>query len=344
VGREHEDKALIIENVQSKVLQWVRDQQCRLPAVAYQGESFQVNYAAFGGSECEAIMEPPYWALQFIQDDAQVPQRKWVTQVVLDEHIEEESTHVLMSLSQYVCKGGHMTPVKHRQMPHFLRQLSQELGLFDGVVRFRPSPWIVGDDIAFDQFQRFLLSTERTLPVLVMTYDRDARTPLLDPEFLHHYLLGIAHVVVLQPQVTYLLSNLLGKELSVFHGALRWYNPQLKLSDDPLRHKLLLNQSIRQRVMHPYTGHVDANLQREFEIELVERACTMVTGLLRHSPSLTLYSSVKKYQQQHQQTRNLQEKTVKTQEGLEDLPSLLERITSLEEENARLRQALPLFK
>ncbi|MFM7468960.1 MAG: hypothetical protein ACKO37_05625, partial [Vampirovibrionales bacterium] len=275
---------------------------------------------------------------------AHVPQRKWVTQVVLDEQEMEDSSHMMMSLSQYVCKGGHMTPVKHRQMPYFIRQLAQEWGLFDGAVRFRSTPWVVGDELAFDQFQRFLLSSERTLPVLVMTYDRDARTPLLDPEFLHHYLLGIAHVVVLQPQVTYLLSNLLGKELSVFHGALRWYNPQLKLSDDPLRHKLLLNQSIRQRIMHNYTGHIDTNLQREFEIELVERACTMVTGLLRHSPHLTLYSSVKKYQQQNQQTRSLQEKSSKSQEGLEDVATLLERITELEEENARLRQALPLFK
>ncbi|MFM7467901.1 MAG: hypothetical protein ACKO37_00145, partial [Vampirovibrionales bacterium] len=66
IGRECEDKVALIEQVQAKVLQWVRDQQCRLPAVAYQGESFQVNYAAFGGAECEAIVERPYWALQFI--------------------------------------------------------------------------------------------------------------------------------------------------------------------------------------------------------------------------------------------------------------------------------------
>lgn len=58
------------------------------------------------------------------------------------------------------------------------------------------------------------------------------------------YLVGIAHVVVLDRLASWTLSDRFGKERSTFRGAVRCYNPGFTKGDDPFKHKLWLREAI----------------------------------------------------------------------------------------------------
>lgn len=74
----------------------------------------------------------------------------------------------------------------------------------------------------------FIEDTTRKLPVVVVSLDENERriaNAAVDPFQLSKRLIGVAHVIVVPGDETYLLSTRFGKELSAYRRAIRVYGP-----------------------------------------------------------------------------------------------------------------------
>ena len=74
----------------------------------------------------------------------------------------------------------------------------------------------------------FIEGADRKLPVVVVSLDehqRNLENAAVNPFYLSKRLVGIAHVIVVPGDETYLLSTRFGKELSAFRRAIRVYGP-----------------------------------------------------------------------------------------------------------------------
>lgn len=106
-----------------------------------------------------------------------------------------------------------------------------------------------------DDLVEFLLNPKRRLPVLLVTNDPATGQPVFPgsddqmarPEHeLARELAGLAHVRTLSSgYASRQLTERLGRQLSVWHGAVRIYWPGLTMSDDPYAHRLWSQDRLR---------------------------------------------------------------------------------------------------
>jgi hypothetical protein len=91
-----------------------------------------------------------------------------------------------------------------------------------------------------------LLEPRRRLPVIGISKSTDEQgvRVLADPYQLARDLAGNAHVIVLDPAVSWRLTETIGRPLSTYGGAVRIWWPQMSLDDDPYRHTLIMPDRI----------------------------------------------------------------------------------------------------
>lgn len=113
----------------------------------------------------------------------------------------------------------------------------------DGWPLTREPAYAVDDD-GVRALAELLVDPDRLLPVFVISpaevYDeRDdvyREEPVVDPDAIAEALVGLAHVAVVETTaLTYKLTDLVGRELSVFGGAVRLYWPGRRSSSGPGR-------------------------------------------------------------------------------------------------------------
>ncbi len=90
-----------------------------------------------------------------------------------------------------------------------------------------------------------LLSTERTLPIVLVSHDRFSDRPTVSAHRIQEKLLGFCQVVVMDKWACFKLTDLLTKPLSCFNGAIRVYWPGLKRDSNPLEHPLYLQETLQ---------------------------------------------------------------------------------------------------
>ena len=131
----------------------------------------------------------------------------------------------------------------------FVRQLIDEVGLNDGRQLSTGLQRITTQQVG--ELADFLCAPDRWLPVVVVS---QAKNPalgqngyLVDVRELASDLAGSAHVMVIDWDVTYEFSRIVGDEWSCFGGAVRIYWPELFdfETDDPYVHPLYTAQTIR---------------------------------------------------------------------------------------------------
>lgn len=173
-------------------------------------------------------------------DSPAVAGRTWTAEVVL---IETEGI-VRMGMQMFVAtRRGVEFDVQYDRpelIPRLVRsfKLKSLLPITDKV-----------PELTAAQLVHLLLNPNRRRSVVVLTpaEDPDALfTHVLDKTEFGKQLLGIAWPATLSREQTYELTQLVGKEWSVFGGAVRTYKPDLDLSnDEPRRHPLLMPDRIR---------------------------------------------------------------------------------------------------
>ena len=128
-------------------------------------------------------------------------------------------------------------------------------------------PAFAVDNEGVQALAHLLLDVDRVLPVVVITpverYDDDTDTyrtePMVDAERIAATLVGLAHVTVFETAaLTYQLTEIVGRELSVFGGAVRLYWPGIDEEERPGGHKLWMPD----RLAHPRNQPFESVLLR----------------------------------------------------------------------------------
>ena len=227
-----------------EVLKWVQ-KRCggHLPPAARQLESF--DYFSGGrNSSCATIKTDgcDIWAIRADDPDKSVPERVWTTEVVIG-HLPSEparfSARLLVSTPE---DSLYIEP----HTPGFVQQVATTCALMRGRYPLFPEPTFVDTEDAARELIAHLVDPERALPTFVVTLpdDADSAHPRLNPDALSRAMLGLAHVAVVTPAVTWALTERFGKFRSVFGGAARVYMPGFDEGSDPYLHRLVLANQI----------------------------------------------------------------------------------------------------
>jgi hypothetical protein len=236
-----ETTAETFERVRLATLDWMAARAGKpLPKEAWSGAAFDLQDIGAQRTSAVSLIKPQYWAARLDDADKNVAQRVWVTEIGIATNKHRE---VLFGTRLYCVALGDSPPFDHT-VPAFVRKIvSQFSCLIDGrPVSFKP--WIINSPDDVRSFVELLRDRARRLPIVAVSETEDGETHV-DANALATKLLGTAHVAKISHDAGFALSDEVGKEFSVFEGAVRSYRPRFDPdSDEPSVHPLALATSI----------------------------------------------------------------------------------------------------
>ena len=315
-----------------------RDQVCRwlqkriperLPQSAFAGEPFEIDYPGHHAASVRLIEdELDYWCAKFDHPDHNHTGRSWMVEVA----VAHAASQALFGL-RLSCFSVGSVPAPEKSTPGVLRQVVDVCGLGEAGIPFTPTGWVVGQNLDFGQFVRLLESTARSVPIYAISTPHASEQPadaLLDVRALSRACLGLAHVVVLPGSAAFQLTDAVGKDFSVFHGAVRTYHSGFnRLQDSPSRHPIAMAQTVEGGAPWGDGSFFDFLVERAYETS------ARAEGSQRRLPS---FSSVKRIVAERKRTSA-------TQAGIDiDSLELFEaEIESLKLENRELEADIQEF-
>lgn len=229
-----------------EVLRWARKRAAgELPREAWEGQSFEA--LAAGRTTMAALVssgESVLWSLRGDDPDKVVPGRTWSTEISLGRTTPADDIRLGVRL---VVNSAEPELIIEPAVPGLVRQIVDRCGLLDGDVPIRTDAHRASQAAHVETLVGWLLSGTRRLPVIVATGDEradDPSTSRLDIDNLAAALCGLAHVVWVPADLTFGLSDVLSKSLTVFHGGVRIYEPGLGILDDSRDHRLILGHVV----------------------------------------------------------------------------------------------------
>jgi|GEM_PF-4930549 len=172
--------------------------------------------------------------------DATDPIWRWRTHI--DIGVEGGQAWVRVRVSLFSPREGLLTRPKvaaHR--PPVVRRVVDRIDVrIDG--RRVGEPWVL-TVAEVPSYVKFLTDRERRLPVLAISHDSEGE-PFLDRARAADRLLGLAHVVEVDLQSGYAVTDAIGKTLSCYSGAVRLYWPGFAVGDDPYFHRAYVGGSL----------------------------------------------------------------------------------------------------
>ena len=200
------------------VLDWLKNKQgLVLPPNAYSGESFEVDAA--DGQPILVERLDRFWSLQFDRFAHDVPGRIWRTEASVAYSDEIAVAGVRLAVIHASAQSDFIPSV-----PRVIGDLIKSPGLIDYGVSVSDSPEQVSSERDLENLVALLVNPERTRPVVVFSESQgcDAQS---DARRAAERLAGIGHVFVIDEERSWGLTDLLGREFSVWKGAVRTYNP-----------------------------------------------------------------------------------------------------------------------
>lgn len=233
------------DEVVAECLRWLARRAGRtLPEVAWAQGSFELTDIGAQRVGAVSLSEPRYWAARLDDACKEVPLRTWVTEIGVGLAADGD---VLFGARLISATRGEDVPYR-RTLPAFVRRIldSGEAEL-DGVP-VTGQPLIVSTRMEVDDLVHLLESRERQSDVVVVALPEGSvnlRDASVDVQLLARELRGVSHVYVLTGAASFELTDLVGRVLSVFRGAVRVYRPGFQgWIDQPTNHPLVLPQRI----------------------------------------------------------------------------------------------------
>jgi len=220
------------------VLDWARKKWADLvPMVSDQARDFEHDQP---GLEIGAVDLPErqLWGFRVEHPDSQVPGRTWLVEAVVSS--PGKGFDVLGVRSQ--CCAGSSADVPFSS-PRFVRTWLKDLEVEDVGWRVGTSSSLIESRDQVDALIRLLNDPQRELPVIVVTeYERGQFC--IDADRLAGRTPGLAHIVQLPVEGTLVLTDALGRDRSVFKGAVRTYFPGFGRPEDSQVHSVFLPSRI----------------------------------------------------------------------------------------------------
>ena len=228
------------------ILRWMNNRAGRkLPAEAWQRRSFELADIGAQRTAAVAIDDPRYWSARLDDADKAVPMRTWVTEI----GIAPAPGGDLLFGARLICATRGEDIPFNRSVPGFVRTiaLSAQPFLDDRLLSFEPV--FVDDAAGIEALVDLLEDSRRRSPVIVFSLPEssaDASQTAADAAQLRLRTFGAAHVYILTGDASFQLTDMLGRQMSVFRQAVRMYRPGFKRwNDDPYFHPLTLPERIQ---------------------------------------------------------------------------------------------------
>ena len=193
-----------------------------------------------------------YFCMKTVHPDTGVPGRTWTTESeiakingVLKFGVKNYYSTIDTIQSDYV----------NFSVPLFVREIYKNIGFNDGELD-NGKLIVINNENDYEMLKRFFSDTGRSLPIVVVTqcssidselirYFEAKDGYLLDGEKLARDLALVAHVVYLPTEYSYKLTVEVGKQWSVYDGAVRTYYPGIDFeTSDYLEHPLQVAKKI----------------------------------------------------------------------------------------------------
>jgi len=224
-----------------EVLRWVKARSVGdLPEKAWNFETYD-HYS--GGRNSHAVRVVidgiDVWALRAEEPDRSVPGRIWSTEVIV---WYGDSISPVVSVKSIVNSHEKFLDIEPH-VPGLILQLSDNIGLLSGEYAASLNPIVIGSEIQAKSLSDDLISSDRILPVIIVSAFRGGDSEdkyFIDFNDLSKSLLGSAHVIVLPFDYAWILTDSVGKSLSVFNGGVRIYWPGFSEDANPYDHDLFL--------------------------------------------------------------------------------------------------------
>jgi hypothetical protein len=177
----------------------------------------------------------------------QDPTLRWVLVVLIGSDLTEAFAQVRLGLAPAAGPGRLSDPVGYDlARPHIVHSLVSQLEVVDAGRVLTPGPWRIDDEAGVYQLARVLADPDRRLPVLVCSRRPGAPEPDAPAGSLADTCIGLAHVVdLVDPELTYVLTDVVGRSHSVYSGAMRLFWAGWSPTDPP--HPLWRPDEMRDR-------------------------------------------------------------------------------------------------
>ena len=224
-----------------EILRWMNLRSGQpLPEAAWQRHSFELSDVGAQRTAAIALKEPRYWAARLDDADKNVPLRTWVTEI----GVGVDANGDVLFGSRLTCTTRGTDEPFDRSIPRFVRAVlgSGEAEL-DGR-QIRPTAQFVKDAQEVSELVSLLELPGRLGDVVVFSLPEgsdSAADALGSPNAVQLAVQGVAHVYVISGSASFLLTDAVGKPLSVFRQAVRIYRPGFRSwVDEPSAHPLIL--------------------------------------------------------------------------------------------------------
>ncbi len=231
-----------LSNGRKEALKWIQKRSQKLPSHAWSFETFELEY---GGTGAVSLKEgnTDYWVARLVDPDKNVAGRIWTTEISI-----VKSDRIAHFGLKQIVQTREDEPEFIPAIPGVLRQIINTCRLEVDSRILNETAWVLGQEREIDELLSQIYNSNRHLPIYVVTLDEnenDSRNAVLDVQDLAKRCIGLAHVVVVPGPLTFLLTDQLDRQFSVFRGAVRTYLPNFdQYSDSPYDHPLAMPDRI----------------------------------------------------------------------------------------------------
>lgn len=241
---EGEDYEASAEVARKEALKWAKKRAGRaLPKAAWDLGDFEL---LVGGRSCTAILIEnealDLWALRVEDPDDNVAGRVWSTEIVIGGEVGSRP-HV--SLRLIVSTKEPDFSVEHH-VPGPVLQMIEAPGLIRGARRLTSEPVTIQTQTDAEDLCDHLEDPERRLPIFVVALPDGSGKPIINTTVLAKAVAGLARIVLVPAEMTWVLTKRFGKYRSVFDSGVRAYLRGFSATDDPFRHRLFLEANLRE--------------------------------------------------------------------------------------------------
>lgn len=222
------------------ILRWINRRAGRsLPDVAWQRKSFELSDIGAQRTAAVSLKDPRYWAARLDDADKTVPLRTWVTEIGVGV---DPNGDVLFG-ARLICSTRGADEPFDRSVPSFVKKIIRSgAATLDGnLVQRAPRVLSTAEDVA--ELVRLLEQTDRQGDVLVFSLPEGSENTsetAASAFNVHGPLQGVAHTFVLSGPASFYLTDAVGRDLSVFHQAVRIYRPGFRAwTEQPSNHPLV---------------------------------------------------------------------------------------------------------
>lgn len=240
---EGEDYAASAEAARKAALAWAKRRAGRaLPKAAWNLQDFDLPV---GGRSSTAVRieneSLDLWALRAEDPDKDVAGRTWSTEIVIGGEVGN-SPHVSLRL---IVSTSEPDFAIEPHVPGPVLQMIEAPGLIRGARRLSSEPVTFHTENDVQDLCDHLEDPERRLPIIVVALPDSGGKPQINAKVLAKAVAGLARIVLLPAELTWVLTDRFGKYRSVFNGGVRAYLRGFSATDDPFRHRLFLEGDLR---------------------------------------------------------------------------------------------------